>query len=99
MESLHGLRGLFGWHGVGQIHADERDIDVLERAHLRDAFGIAREIKTLATVGKNVSVAASLVVKELARRRTAFEVVGGNGFDGPVLPVLRLPIRDRLGGG
>src|SRR5580704_10927994 len=28
MECAHRVRGLFGRHGVGQIHADESDIDI-----------------------------------------------------------------------
>jgi hypothetical protein len=58
-----------GRHRVRQIHADEGYVDVLEGAHLGNAFGVAREIEALAAVGEDVAVAASLVVKEFARLR------------------------------
>src|SRR5215469_15002666 len=40
-ERLDCVGCFFGRHGVGQIHADKGHVDVPERAHLRDALGVA----------------------------------------------------------
>src|SRR3970040_1804114 len=79
---LLGAAGSFArCHGVRKIHADERNVDVLERFHLRGAFGVSGKIEELAAQVQNVAIAAPLVMKELARSRAAREVVHGDGFD------------------
>src|SRR5689334_9712734 len=41
LESLRALGGLGRRHRVGQVHRDECNVDVLERAHLVRALGVA----------------------------------------------------------
>jgi hypothetical protein len=64
VERSDRISSLIGWHGVAQIHAHERHVDVLECTHLGDAFGVAGEVEALAAVREDVAIAASLVVKE-----------------------------------
>ena len=86
VEGPDGVGGFLGRHGVGKVHADEGDVDVLEGAHLGDAFGVSGEVEALASIGEYVAVVASLGMIELSGCGTAREVVGGNGFDRPLLP-------------
>ena len=44
----HGAAGLVRRHGVRDVDADKRDIDVLQRAHFRDIFGVAAQINAFA---------------------------------------------------
>ena len=82
VERFDGIGGLVRRHGVGQIHGDECDVDVLERAHFGDVFSVAGDVHAQAAVGDDVAVAASLIVIELPGR-AALQVVHGDGFDGP----------------
>src|SRR5215471_20956250 len=97
MERLYRVRGLFRRHGVGQIHADKGDVDILESTHFRNALGIAGEVEPFPAERENVAIAASLVVIELSRLGTTLQVVSGDRFDGPVLPRLAVAIWDGLG--
>src|SRR5882762_1177467 len=99
MEGSDRVRGLLGRHRVGQIHADERYIDVIERAHFGDTLGVAREVEALSAIGEDVAVAAPLVVEELSRSRAALQVIGGNSLKGPALPGFAVSIGHGLGGG
>ena len=74
LERLHALRGLVRRHRVGQVHRHERDVDVLERLHLRDALGVAREVEALAPDRHDVAVATALRVEQLAGRGAALQV-------------------------
>src|SRR5690242_5248775 len=86
MEGADGVGCFFGRHRIGQVHADEGDVDVLERAHFGSAFGVAGDVEAHTAVGENVAVAAALVVIELSGGRAAFQVVHGDRFDGPFIP-------------
>ena len=97
VEGFDRVGRFFGRHGVGEIHADEGDVDVLEGAHFGNVFGVAGEIEADAAEGEDVSVAAAFVVEKFAGRRATGEVVGGNGFDGPALPGFGFAIGDGLG--
>src|SRR5579863_2749782 len=66
MKSFDGVGGFIGRHGVGKVHTDEGDVDVLEGTHFGDAFGIAGEVEALAAVGEDVSVAAAFVVEKFS---------------------------------
>ena len=46
LERLDRVGGFGGCHGVGQVHGNEGDVDVLQRAHFRHAFGVARDRKS-----------------------------------------------------
>src|ERR1700730_703082 len=97
VERSDRISSLIGWHGVGQIHAHERHVDVLERTHLGDAFGVAGEVEALAAVREDVAIAASLVVKEFSRGGAALQVVRGDSFNGPVPPGFGFSIGNGLG--
>ena len=83
VECLHRFGSLLRRHGVRQVHRNESDIDVLQRTHFRDIFGIARNIDAEPTPGHDVTVAAALIVKQLASGGSALEVVHGHSFDVP----------------
>ena len=99
VEGTDGVGSFLGRHGVGKVHADEGDVDVLESAHLRDAFCVGGEIESLASIGEDVAIVTSLGMVELSGGGTAREVVGGDGFDRPLLPLLGLMVADGFGGG
>ena len=99
VEGPNRVGSFVGRHGVGEIHADEGDVDVLEGAHLGDAFGVGGEVEALASVGEDVAIVASLGMVELSGGGAAREVVGGDGFDGPLLPLAGLMVGDGFGGG
>ena len=99
MEGFDGFGGFRGRHRVGEIHADESYVDIPESSHLGDTFRIRGEVELLASVGKDVSVIASLGMVELSGSGAAREVVGRNGLDAPLLPLLSLSVGDGLGGG
>ena len=86
MEGFDRVRGFVRRHGIGQIHANESDIDILEGAHFGNAFGIAGNVKAFTAIGEDVTVAATLVVVELACFRTALQVVHRDRFDRPAGP-------------
>ena len=93
VESLHRVRRFFGRHGVRQIHADERHVNVLQGAHFGDAFRVAGKVKAHAAVGEHVSVVAPLVMKKFAGGGAARQVIGGDGLNGPALPRFAFTIR------
>ena len=99
MECLHRIRCFVGRHGVGQIHADERHVDILQGAHFWDAFRVTGEVKTHAAVSEHVSVSASLVMEEFAWGGPPgqVKVIGGDCLDGPALPRFGFTIRNWLG--
>ena len=99
VEGPDRVGSFLGRHGVGKVHADEGDVDVLEGAHLRDAFGVSGEVEALASVGEDVTIVASLGMVELSGGGTARKVVGGDGFDYPLLPLPGLTVGDGFGGG
>src|SRR6266566_8289666 len=66
MERLDGVGGFLRGHGIGQVHADKRDVDILERAHLGDAFRITGEINASAAIGEDVAITSALIVIKLA---------------------------------
>src|ERR1700693_1117157 len=59
MKGLNRVSSLFRRHGVRQIHAHERHVDVLKRTHLRHTFGITGKIEALAAVSKHLAIAPS----------------------------------------
>ena len=62
-ELAHRAGGLLLRHRVRQIHADERHIDVFQRAHLGDVLRVAAQINEFATERDHVSVAAAFDVE------------------------------------
>src|SRR5258705_13931232 len=48
-EVAHGAAGLVPGHGVRDVDADNRNINVLQRAHFRDVFGAAAQVDAFAT--------------------------------------------------
>src|SRR6185437_13583419 len=66
MEFFHRVRGFIRRHRVRQIHANKRDVDILERAHFGNALRVSRKIKSFAAIGEHVPVAASLRMVELS---------------------------------
>src|SRR5271169_3474838 len=74
-ERLDGVSRFRRRHGVRQVHRNERDVDVRERAHLRRAFRVAGNVNPLAADRQDIAVAPPLLVKELTSRRPAREVV------------------------
>ena len=97
MKGLYRVGSFISRHRVRQIHAHECDVNVLERAHLWHAFGVAGEIETLLAVSENVAIAASLVVKKLSGLGAASQVVRGDRLNGPTLPAFRLFVGNGLG--
>src|SRR5258708_20398029 len=75
MECLYGFGSFLGRHGIGQVHAHKRDIDILESAHFGDIFRIAGKINARPALGENVAVAAALIVIKLASLRAARKVL------------------------
>src|SRR2546427_13215145 len=60
------IGSLFRRHGVREIHANKSHIDVLERLHLRNRFGIAGNIEALAAIGEDVAIAPALIMEIFA---------------------------------
>src|ERR1700730_16768823 len=56
MKCLDGLSRFLRRHGVGQVHADERHVDILQRAHFWNIFRVSGEINARAAVRENVAV-------------------------------------------
>src|SRR5690606_13870707 len=56
------IRGLLFRHRVRQVERDERDVDVLERAHFRDVLGVAGDIDARAAEIRDVAVTPALLV-------------------------------------
>src|ERR1700730_9639520 len=50
MEGFDGVGSFFRTHGVG-VHADKGDVNILERAHFRSAFGVTGAIGRLVADG------------------------------------------------
>src|SRR5438094_9278258 len=94
VERAYSLGGLIGRHGVWQVHAHKRDIDILEGAHLRSAFRVAGKIESLAAVRDDVAIAAAFVVKKFSGLGTTLEVVHGYGLNGERAHGFRLAITD-----
>src|ERR1019366_5512906 len=75
-----------------QIHADERDVNILERAYFGNGLRVAGEIEALAAIGDNVTVACALRVKEFAGRGAAHQIVRRDRLDRELAPRLRFSI-------
>jgi len=74
-------------------HANECNVNIFERAHLRDTLGVAGEVKALATIGEHVTIASPYRDK-LAGLGAANEVVHGDSFYCPPAPGLGLAVGD-----
>jgi hypothetical protein len=93
-ERLDAPGGLGGRHRVGQVHRDEGEVYILERAHLLGALGVASDVDAARSEGEDVAVAAPFRVEELAGRGAALEVVHRHRLDGDASRRLRLAVGD-----
>ena len=53
-------------HGVGQVHAKERHVDVLKRAHFRGAFGVTTDVNPRAGEVQYIAVTLAFGMKAFA---------------------------------
>ena len=97
LESLYRVSGLFRRHRIGKIHAHESHVDVFQVPHLGNALGIPGKVESLPTDGEDITIAAPLVMKELARRRAPLHVVHRDRLDLDSMYYGRLAVRQHLG--
>src|SRR5580700_5873369 len=74
MESFDRVGRFFGRHGIRQIHTNEGNVNIFERAHFRHALGVAGKVEALSAISENITVTAAFVVEKLPGSGPALQV-------------------------